>query len=114
MDTVLEVATAKGFTEVDVLTALDSVHRDKRISYTADASGVVLYKLAAAKKDPTDHLKWVRDNYPPMDSTNDGSGIEADYSFLFMSPDEAKEYKAAVKGMPLYMLQSKKYGNSRG
>lgn len=110
MDTVIEVAIAKGFTEAQVLTALDAVHRDKRISYTANASGVVQYRLAAAKKDPTDHLKWVKDHYPTMDPTNDGSGIDADYSFLFMSPDEAKEYKAAVKGMPSHMLQSKKYG----
>ena len=110
MDTVIEVAIAKGFTQAEVLTALDAVHRDKRISYTANASGVVLYKLASAKKGPTDHLRWVRDNYPPMDSTNDGSGIDIDLSHLFMSPDEAKEYKAAAKGMPSYMLQSKKYG----
>lgn len=110
MDTVLEVAIAKGFTEAEVLTALDAVHRDKRITQNANTVGVVTYKLASAKKDPTDHLKWVRDHYPPMTEDNNGSGIDIDLSHLFMSPDEAKEYKAQAKGVPSYMLQSKKYG----
>lgn len=119
MDTIIEVATAKGFTQSEVLTALDKVHRDKRISYTANASGVVTYKLANAKKDPTDHLKWLngsndqgKPNYPPMDSTNDGSGIDIDISHLFMTREEAKEYRAAASGRPAYMIQSK-YGKKQ-
>jgi cellobiose-specific phosphotransferase system component IIB len=48
-----------------------------------------------------------------MDSTNDGSGVEANFDYLFLSPQELLEYKAADKNMPLHMIQSKKYGNAR-
>lgn len=104
-------ATERGVLLSDLYAALDSVHRDKRIKRGV-RGGEVYYEPAPAPRAPVDYLKWVRDNYPPMTPENDGSGIDIDLSFLFMSPEEAKEYKAAAKGMPTFMY-NKKYGNQK-
>ena len=99
-------ATERGVLLSDLYSALDAVHRDKRIKRGV-RGGEVYYEPAPPPKAPIDHLSWLRTNYPPMTPENDGSGIEIDLSFLFMSPEEAKEYKAAAKGMSVHMLQSK-------
>lgn len=113
MDTVIEVATAKGYTELEVLNALESVHRDKRISYTANASGVVLYKLANASKPPTDHLKWVRENYPRMTPGNDGSGIDIELGWMFLKTKEERDaFMAEMKGGPV-RYNKKRYDRDR-
>jgi len=93
------VVVSKGYTLDELFTALETVHRDKRIKHVANASGEITYSIAANKtKEPGSHLAWLREHYPQMDSTNDGSGIEADYSYLFLSPDEMKKYKAELRG----------------
>ena len=111
MDTVISEATAKGYTEAEVLTALDVVHRDKRLTQTANTAGVVTYKLANAKKAPTDHLKWIKNNYPIMTPETDGSGIDIDMGHLFLKTKEERDaYLAEMKGRPVHMLKSKNYG----
>jgi len=105
LDKLTEVATAKGFTELEVLNALESVHRDRRIAQTANAAGVITYTLAVAKtaKEPGSHLTYVRNNYPVMDETNDGSGIDIDLSWMFLKTREERDaYKAAASGRPVY------------
>lgn len=97
------VSTDKGFTLPELYTALETVHRDRRITQTSTQAGEVIYRPAIAKvSSPTPHLEWVRDNYPwPEDFVMPFP--EIDMSWLVMSPDEAKEYKAAAKGVPTYI-----------
>lgn len=99
--TVLEgIVLSKGFTQDDFYSALERVHKDKRIVQT-QRGGEVYYNpyIPPPVVPPPAHLEWIKSNYPPMDSTNDGSGIEADYSFLFLSPEDLDKYKAEVKGV---------------
>lgn len=108
MDTIIGEATSKGYTQHEVLTALDSVHKDKRITHTANASGVVVYRPAKAKVStvPT-HVTYWHDNYPPMTTDNDGSGIDIDLSWMFLkTKDERDDYKAAAKGLPKHMMNT--------
>ncbi len=78
--------------------ALEKLHKMKTIKRSVRA-GTVWYSVQIIKKkDPTAHLTWVNANYPPMTSENDGSGIEADYSYLFLTPEEMEKYKAEVAG----------------
>lgn len=111
-DTLEKKATEAGYTPLDFEQAIEAVHRGKKVQQKV-FQGKLVYSLVAPKvaKGPGSHLSWVRHNYPKMDSSNDGSGIEADFSYLFLSPEELIEYKAAASGRPTYMVKSK-YGNS--
>ena len=111
MDDIINVAKSKGFTENEVLIALDRVHRDKRIQQMADVTGHVMYKPATAKAtEAGSHLSWVRNHYPVMTKENDGSGIDIDLSWMFLKTREERDaFKAQAKGMPVYMMQ-KRYG----
>jgi len=62
-------------------------------------SGKKYIEKVVKKHDP-----FYRVPYPPMTPENDGSGIEADFSYLFLTPDEMKDYKIQLKGG---------YGNTR-
>lgn len=110
MDTIISEATSKGISQHEVLVALDVVHKDKRITHTATASGVVTYKPATAKVStvPT-HVTWLTANYPRPGVGDIPSFImpfpEIDLSHIFMTRDEAKEYKAAASGRPIYMMK---------
>lgn len=97
-------ATERGVSLSELYAALERVHRDKRVERTVKA-GEVIYRKAMPKKSPLDHHTWLREHYPPMDETNDGSGIDIDLSWLFLKPDELVEYKAAAKGVPKHMIQ---------
>jgi hypothetical protein len=98
-------ATERGVLLSDLYQALDTVHRDKRIRRGVKG-GEVYYEVAKAKPTAISHTQWVTQNYPPMTADNDGSGIDADFSYLFLTPDEAKEYKANAKGLPVYMMKT--------
>lgn len=88
--------------ELDEL--LIKVGKDKNIKSSV-VKGEITYKWSPPKPvTAVSHVRWISDNYPKMDSTNDGSGIDADYSYLFLSPEELKQYKADVKGMPLHLM----------
>jgi len=104
LDRLISVAQSRGFTELEVLTALDTVHKDRRITVTNLKAGVT-YRPTAPKavKEPGSHLTWLRNNYPAMDETNDGSGIDIDLSWMFLKTREERDaYKAAVSGRPVY------------
>ena len=88
------------------------VQKDKRVISTTKGDDIIYKWVTPVVKSPHSHLTWVRKNYPRMTPENDGSGLEADYSYLFLSPEEMKQYRADAKGMPLYMLKSK-YGKGR-
>lgn len=65
LDRLITVAASKGFTELEVLSALDSVHKDKRIKQTSTSTGKVVYILASAKTiTPASHTEWIKHNYP--------------------------------------------------
>lgn len=99
----------RGLSLSDLYAALDKVHRDKRIKRGV-RQGEVYYEPAPAPKTPTDHLAWARHNYPRMTEETDGSGIDIDYSFLFLKTREERDaYLAEEKGMPVHMLNNKKY-----
>jgi hypothetical protein len=94
----------------DLYQALTVVHRDKRIKRGV-RQGEIVYTKATPPKSPTDHTAWVRTHYPKMDSTNDGSGIEANFDYLFLTPEQLVEYKAKAKGVSVHMVQSR-YGKN--
>ena len=96
MDTLIAKATEQGYSELEVLTALEQVHRDKRINQTANTAGVVTYKLAISKNTILSKEEMDKD-YPEMDETNNGSHSAfalLDYSYLLLSPSEVEEYKS--------------------
>lgn len=111
MDDIIDVATQKGFTQSDILTALDLVHKDKRITQTANASSVVIYKTATAKEPPTlTHLSWVTQHYPWPDADWTEAFPEIDLGAMFLRTKEERDaYKAEASGRPLYM-NKKNYG----
>ena len=115
-DTLIRKATERGYTELEVLTALEQVHKDKRIKQTTKG-GDVVYKLATQKEPKAlTHLTWLRQNYPPMDSTNDGSGIDmGDLSWMFLKTKEERDaFKAEMSGKPVGYAKSKCYNKRYG
>lgn len=118
--TVLEgIVLSKGFTQNDFYSALERVHKDKRIVQT-QRGGEVYYSphIPPPVVPPPTHLEWIKSNYPYPG--RDGVPAfempfpEIDMSWIVMSPDEAKEYKAAAKGVPTYMYNNKNGKHARG
>lgn len=111
LDQLEGVVVSNRYTLDELYTALETVHRDKRIARRV-FKGQIVYTKALEPKGPTDHLKWVRENYPPMDETNDGSGFDIDLSWMFLKTKEERDaYKAAASGKPLYMIKT--HGSTR-
>ena len=108
LEKLLSVATAQGFSEGEVLAELGAI--DKKLKSVVRGEQVY-YTVLPPKKEPKPqtHLQWIRDNYPPMDSTNDGSGIDiGDLSWMFLRTKEERDaFKAEMSGKPVYM--KKKY-----
>ena len=109
LDGLVEIAVSKGFTEAEVYTALEAVHRDKRIHQTSTQAGVVSYRPAMAKaKSPTPGLDWIRENYVrphhcehKMEYTSCEHCMPfptISYSHLFLTPAEMKEFKIEQRG----------------
>jgi len=96
------VVLSKGFTLNELYQALDTVHKDKRIDYKANASGEITYRPAIAKTPKAGtHLAWLRDNYVRMDETNNADHpafADLNFSFLFLSPEEVKQFKIDQRG----------------
>jgi len=114
LDRLTEVATSKGFTEEEVLIALEQVHADKRVSVTNLQAGVTYRPAVSRAPKVQTHLQWWRSNYPAMDETNDGSGIEIDLGHLFLRTKEERDaYKQAVTGRPVYTKGNDK-NNKKG
>lgn len=102
-------ATAHGISPDILEQALTIVHKNKLIQ-TKVIGGDIVYSIAVEKtKTLPGGKEWVTANYPKMDETNNGSGIEADFSYLFLTPEELLEYKAKVKGVAY--LPKKRYAN---
>jgi len=80
---------------------LTKVMKDKNVRSTVKGDEII-YRWSPPKPQPIksffSHLTHLRANYPVMDETNDGHGIEADYSYLFISPAEMKQFKIDQKG----------------
>jgi len=97
-DQLEERALKKGINIDDFYAAMEIVNKNRKLTISGKT-----YKRKVVKK-PTfgSHLTWLRENYPPLiHGVNDAShpvfdGI--DYSWLFMTPDEAKEYRVMLKG----------------
>lgn len=114
LDQLVAKSTATGFSELDVLTALEQVHKDKRVQVRNLASGVTYSPAVSKPRTTQTHLQWIKNNYPTPDSWNlDSKGNfiepfpEIDMSWIVMSPDEIKEFKAEMSGKPMYI--KKKY-----
>ena len=107
------VVVSSGFTLDDLYQALESIHRNKRITRKV-LGGEVTYLETPKPKTPGDHLRWWREHYPPMDETNDGSGIDVgDLSWMFLKTKEERDaFIAEMKGKPAYMIKSR-HGNPR-
>ena len=93
-------ATKRGVPLSELYAALETIHKDKTIKQSTKGDEVIYTYVGTVKVKQTfsSHLTWVRRNYPPMDDTNDGSGLEADYSYLFFDADAMKEYKSELTG----------------
>jgi hypothetical protein len=108
------VVVSHGFTLDDLYTALEAVHRNKSIARTV-RQGEVVYMKKAPPKSPTDHLAWIRANYPWPDSF-EMPFPEIDMSFLFLKNKEERDaFKAEMSGRPVYTKNTwqKKKANAR-
>lgn len=98
LEKLIAVSSAVGFSEGEVLAALSAIGNKLKVTARGDT---VYYQVPPIKKPPIDHLKWVRENYVKMDETNDANHpafADLDYSFLFLSPEEMKQFKIEQKG----------------
>jgi len=110
LDRLTEVAISKGFTELEVLEAMEQVHKDKRISVTNLKNGVTYRPAVTKAPKPMTHLTWLRDNYPYPENF-EMPFPEIDMSWMFLrTKEERDEYLAAAKGVPKHMVQSKQHG----
>ena len=103
---------------LDVLdAALEHLHRFKKVKQRVKGDEIMYRaKPRAVPKDPFAVSTWMRENYPwPKPCGAEGcTGLckkcepfpEMDLSFIFLKPQEMKEYKARAKGMPLFMLNN--------
>jgi len=96
-DSLEERATKKGI-DLDLFyQAMEIVNRKKIIEIVGKN-----YREKIKKKTGFEHVTWMRDNYPPMiPGVNDASHpafADTDFSYMFMTPDEAKEYRVMLKG----------------
>jgi len=107
-------AIERGLLLDDLYTALEAVHRNKSIARTV-RQGEVVYMKKAPPKSPTDHLAWVRANYPWPDNF-EMPFPEIDMSFLFLKTKEERDaFRAEMSGRPVYTKQTwqKKKANAK-
>lgn len=93
-----ELAMSNGFTQLQVMEAMELVHKDKRITQSTRGEEIVYRPyIAPPVKEP---FKCTVP-YPKMDDTNDAhheAFSDLDYSYLFLTPEELDKYKAEAKG----------------
>jgi len=107
LEKLIAVSSAVGFSEGEVLAALSSIGNKLKATARGDT---VYYQVPPIKKPPIDHLKWVRHNYPRMTEETDGSGIDIDYSFLFLKTKEERDlFISQMSGRPI-QYNRKHYG----
>lgn len=78
--------------------ALGLLHKHAKVKQRVKGGDIVYCSAKEKPRPPSPGLEWLKHNYPAMDSSNDGSGIEADYSYLFLSPEDLDKYKAEAAG----------------
>ena len=95
-------AQSKGIDSGLFETAVTFLHKRKRVEYKAKGDTIVYTVKAEPKpKEPGSHLTWVRNNYKYMDETNNANHPafnELDFSYLFLTPEEMKQFKIEQKG----------------
>jgi hypothetical protein len=113
------VVLAKGFTELELLQALDQVHKDKRITQTV-RRGEISYSpyIAPPVVPPPAHLLWIESHYIRPHNCQHNTEYtscehcapfpEISYSFLFLKTKEERDnFKALASGRPVYMIKNK-------
>jgi hypothetical protein len=101
LEKLVDKGQSAGFSEGEVLATLSTI--GSKLKATVRGSQVY-YQIPPAVKTPTDHLAWVRANYPPMTPETDGSGIDIDLSWMFLkTKEERDEFKALASGRPVYI-----------
>lgn len=111
------VVVSAGFSTDDLYTALEAIHRNKQIKRRV-LSGEIVYSPAPEKKTPTDHFKWVIENYVYSQETEYGKPIpfyEPEYDGP--TPYFSKETDVFLKKKNDDMkkkMEKKQYGNTRG
>lgn len=103
-------ATERGLSLSDLYTALDKVHRDKRIVRKV-LNGEVTYVPAPKRSEVVNsHIKWVKDNYPWPDADWQEPFPEIDLGAMFLrTKEERDEYKALASGKPIWQVKKTKY-----
>ena len=109
------IVLSKGFTLEQFYAALEKVHRDKRIIQTQRAGQVWYEPYIAPEIKPQPHLDWCKANYPWPGKNGVPEFImpfpDWDLSWIFLSPEELEEFKAALKGTTY--TPKKKYEHTR-
>jgi hypothetical protein len=104
------IVVSHGFTLDELYTALEAVHRNKSIARTV-RQGEVVYMKKALPKSPTDHLEWIRANYPWPDNF-EMPFPEINMSFLFLKTKEERDaFRAEMSGRPVYVKN--RYGKKK-
>lgn len=111
-----QLASKRAVSLSDLYVALDKVARDKRIKRGV-RRGEVYYEPAPPPKTPTDHLKWVRENYPRPGQNGVPEfvmpWIEWDLGFMFLKTKEERDlFISQMKGRPM-MYTKKKYAQEK-
>lgn len=105
------VVVSKGFTLEELYAALTKVHKDKRVLQSTRGNEVYYTIAPVITKQPSSHLTWVTNNYP-WPTNFEMPFPEIDMSHLFMTREQALEYKAAAKNMPTFMY-NKTHGRQK-
>jgi hypothetical protein len=101
-------AEKRGLSLSDLYTALERVHRDKRITRSVSKGEVVYTKYIPKSVTLMSHLSWVRENYPYPDKDWQEPFPEIDLGAMFLrTKEERDEYKAAVTGRPVWQVKKK-------
>lgn len=94
-----EVAMGKGFNQLQIMEAMEAVHRDKRVIQTTRGSTIQYRPYIAPPVKEAFVQTWKypwpgRDGIPPFVMPFP----DWDLSWIFLKPDELEKYKAEAKG----------------
>ena len=106
----LAKAVKRGISEDEFDEVMLKVHKDRRVKKSVVKDGIKYRWSPPVVKLPGSHLSWVKNNYPVNNLPEPFP--EIDMSWIVLSPEEMKQYKADAKGVPIHMLKSK-HGKGR-
>lgn len=96
------IVVSKGFTLDEFESALERVHRDKRIVQSTKGGDVVYSPYIAPPVKPNTFASWSAQHYPRPGQNGIPEFVmpfpEIDMSYIFMTPEELDEYKAKLRG----------------